>query len=176
MKRVLSILLLSALALVGARAQGNIPLLDKVEGHRVSFHYTYSLSQKGAGFTPVTDGNVTVEGNAYILQGLGMEVISDGTTRWTLDRDAKEALVEPVVKEDLFTNPALFIASYRRYMDRIHVNSQGPDSLDVTLTLDDETRARFLLKGISFGPLQGKSDFSVDEKSLSKEYVITDLR
>ena len=110
MKRVLSILFLLTLAL-GARAQGNIPLLDKVEGHRVTFHYTYSLSQKGSSFTPVTDGDVTVEGNAYIMQGLGMEVISDGTTRWTLDRDAREALVENVVKEDLFTNPALFISS-----------------------------------------------------------------
>ena len=174
MKRVLSILFLCTLAL-GARAQGNIPLLDKVEGHRVTFHYTYSLSQKGSSFTPVTDGNVTVEGNAYILQGLGMEVISDGTTRWTLDRDAREAMVEKVVKEDLFTNPALFIASYKDYMDRIKVNSSGSDSLDVTLTLDDETRARFVLKNIVFSPRKGKSDFSVEEKSLT-DYVITDLR
>ena len=174
MKRVLSILLLSALAL-GARAQGNIPLLDKVEGHRVTFHYTYSLSQKGSSFTPVTDGEVTVEGNAYILQGLGMEVISDGTTRWTLDRDAKEALVEKVQKEDLFTNPALFIASYKNYLDRIKVNSSGSNSLDVTLTLDDETKARFVLKDIVFGARKGKSDFSLSEKSLP-DYLITDLR
>ena len=79
-------------------------------------------------------------------------------------------------QEDLFTNPALFISSYRRYMDKIRVNAQGEDSLDVTLTLDDETRARFVLKGIVFGEPQGKSDFSLDEKSLSKDYVITDLR
>lgn len=174
MKRVLSILLLSALAL-GARAQGNIPLLDKVEGHRVTFHYTYSLSQKGSSFTPVTDGEVTVEGNAYILQGLGMEVVSDGTTRWTLDRDAKEALVEKVQKEDLFTNPALFIASYKNYLDRIKVNSSGSNSLDVTLTLDEETKARFVLKDIVFGARKGKSDFSLSEKSLP-DYLITDLR
>ena len=174
MKRVLSILFLMTLAL-GARAQGNIPLLDKVEGHRVRFHYTYSLSQKGSAFTPVTDGDVTVEGNAYILQGLGMEVISDGTTRWTLDRDAREALVEKVQKEDLFTNPALFIASYKNYLDRIQVNASGADSLDVTLTLDDETKARFVLKDIVFGARKGKSDFSVTEKSLP-DYLITDLR
>ena len=174
MKRVLSILLLSALAL-GARAQGNIPLLDKVEGHRVTFHYTYSLSQKGSSFTPVTDGEVTVEGNAYILQGLGMEVVSDGTTRWTLDRDAREALVEKVQKEDLFTNPALFIASYKNYLDRIKVNSSGSNSLDVTLTLDEETKARFVLKDIVFGARKGKSDFSLSEKSLP-DYLITDLR
>jgi len=174
MKRVISILFLITLVL-GVRAQGNIPLLDKVEGHRVTFHYSYSLSQKGASFTPVTEGDVTVEGNAYILQGLGMEVVSDGTTRWTLDRDAKEALVEKVQKEDLFTNPALFIASYKDYLDRIKVNASTSNSLDVTLTLDDETKARFVLKDIVFGDKKGRSDFSLTEKSLP-DYLITDLR
>ncbi len=87
-----------------------------------------------------------------------------------------EAVAETVEKEDIFTNPALFIGAYKDYMDKIKVNSQGSDSLDVTLTLDDETRARFLLQGIVYQDMQGKSDFSIDEKSLSKEYVITDLR
>lgn len=174
MKRFLGILLLSAFTF-GAFAQGNIPLLDKVQGHRVAFHYSYSLSQKGEAFTPVTEGNVTVEGNAYILQGLGMEVVSDGTTRWTLDRDAKEALVEKVEKEDLFTNPALFISSYRNYMDQLKVNASGEDFLDITLVLDQETRARFVLGSIVFSPEKGKSDFSLEEKSLPG-YLITDLR
>lgn len=174
MKRIVSILVLSFIALA-SRAQG-IPLLDRVEGHRVTFHYTYSLSQKGSDFSPVTDGDVTVEGNAYILEGLGLRVVSNGITRWTLDENAQELLVETVEQEDLFTNPALFIGSYKRYMDRIRVNAQGTDSLDVTLTLDEETKARFQLQHIGYGALEGKSDFSVDEKSLSDKYVVTDLR
>ena len=174
MKRFVSILVLSALSLC-AFAQGNIPLLDKAQGHRVTFHYTYSLSQKGEDFAPVTQGNVTVEGNAYILQGLGMEEYSDGTTRWTLDPQAKEALVEKVEKEDLFTNPALFISSYKNYLDQLKVNSSGKDFLDVTLILDEETKARFVLKDIVFSPEKGKSDFCLDEKSLPG-YLITDLR
>lgn len=175
MKRFLSTFLFLALAL-GVHAQDRIPLLDQVQGHRVSFHYTYSLSQNGSGFTPVTDGNVSLEDNAYLLQGMGVEVISDGFTRWTLDREAREALVEKVEKEDLFTNPALFIASYKNYMDKIKVNSSGKDFLDVTLTLDDQTHARFVLKDIVYGEPKGKSDFSGVEKSLSADYVITDLR
>ncbi len=175
MKRILGILFLSILTLT-ARAQGNIPLLDRVAGQRVTFHYTYSLSQKGTDYNPVTDGDVTVEENAYVLDGLGLKVISDGTTRWSLDLDAEEAVVETVQSEDLFTNPALFIGSYKRYMDKIQVNRSGEDFLDVTLTLDDETKARFQLTDIRFLPLQGKSDFSVEEKSLSEKYVVTDLR
>lgn len=174
MKRFVSVLLFSLL-LQGLQAQDGIPLLDKVAGHRVHFHYTYSLSRAGADFTPVTDGQVTVEGNAYILEGLGMKVVSDGTTRWTLDPEAKEAVVEAVQKEDLFTNPALFIGSYRDYMDKLQVNAAGSDNLDITLTLDEQTRARFVLCGIVYGDEQGKSDFSLDEKSLSG-YLVTDLR
>ena len=159
-----------------ASAQGSIPLLDKVEGHRVSFHYTYSLSRDGGDFTPVTDGEVCVEGNAYRMEGLGLKVVSDGTTRWSMDESAGEMVVEKVEKEDLFTNPALFIASYKNYREQILVNSSGKDFLDVTLTLDEDTKARFLLKDIVYGEPQGKSDFSVDGKSLSKDFVITDLR
>ena len=174
MKRLVSIVLFS-LSFWGLQAQEGIPLLDKVAGHRVHFHYTYSLSRAGADFAPVTDGQVTVEGNAYILEGLGMKVLSDGTTRWTLDPEAKEAVVEAVQKEDLFTNPALFIGSYRDYMDKLQVNAAGSDNLDITLTLDEQTRARFVLSGIVYGEEQGKSDFSLEEKSLSG-YLVTDLR
>ena len=175
MRKLVATLLLTTLALT-AMAQGGIPLLDRVEGHRVQFHYTYSLSQKGSPYKEITDGDVTVEGNAYVLEGLGLKVVSNGSTRWSIDEEAKEMVIETVEKENLFTNPALFITSYRNYLDKIRVNAQGEDSLDVTLTLEDENKAHFVLSGIRFLPQQGKSDFSVDGKSLEKSYVITDLR
>ena len=93
-----------------------------------------------------------------------------------LDRAAEELLIEKVEKEDLFTNPALFINSYKGYMDKIRVNGATSNSLDVTLVLDEETSARFVLKNIVFEDKQGKSDFTLDVKSLSDSYVITDLR
>ena len=111
-----------------------------------------------------------------MLSGLGLEMRSDGTTRWSVDREAEEVLIEKVEKEDILTNPALFISSYKGYMDRIKVNASSPNSLDVTLILDDDTAARFVLRNIVFLDKQGKSDFPLDEKSLSKSFVITDLR
>ena len=175
MRRFLTSLMALSLTLA-AFAQGSIPILDRVPGHRVQFHYTYSLSQGGKPMTQVTDGDVTVEDNAFLLSGLGLEVRSDGTTRWSIDRDAEEVLIEKVEKEDLFTNPALFISSYKGYMDKLKVNASSQNSLDVTLLLDDETAARFVLKNIVFLDKQGKSDFPLDEKSLPKSYVVTDLR
>ena len=175
MKRIvigLSAILLS----LSAFAQGSIPLLDRVPGHRVQFHYTYSLSQGGKPMTKVTDGDVTVEDNAYLLSGLGLEVRSDGVTRWSMDRAAEEVLVEKVEKDDLFTNPALFIGSYKSYMDKIRVNASSSNSLDVTLVLDEDTSARFVLKDVVFSDKKGKSDFTLDVKSLPDSFIVTDLR
>ena len=168
---------LAALLLsLAAFAQGSIPILDRVPGHRVQFHYTYSLSKGGAPMKQVTEGEVTVEDNAFLLSGLGLEVRSDGESRWSIDREAEEVLIEKVDKDDLVTNPALFIQSYKDNLDKIRVNGSSSDALDVTLVLDGETSARFVLKDIRFLPRQGKSDFTLDVKSLSKSYVITDLR
>ena len=175
MKRIVTGLAAILLSL-SAFAQGSIPILDRVPDHRVLFHYTYSLSQGGKPMTRITDGDVIVEDNAYRLSGLGLEVRSDGTTRWSVDREAEELLIETVAKEDLFTNPALFISSYKGYMDKIRVNASSSNSLDVTLVLDEETSARFVLKDIVFQDKQGKSDFTLDVKSLPDSYVITDLR
>ena len=156
MRRLLASLMALSLTL-GAFAQGSIPILDRVPGHRVQFHYTYSLSQGGKPMTQVTDGDVTVEDNAYLLSGLGLEMRSDGTTRWSVDREAEEVLIEKVEKEDILTNPALFISSYKGYMDKLKVNASSQNSLDVTLLLDDDTAARFVLRDIVFLDKQGKS-------------------
>ena len=175
MKRIVTGLTAIFLSL-SAFAQGGISLLDRVPEHRVLFHYTYSLSQGGKPMTQITDGDVIVEDNAYRLTGLGLEVRSDGATRWSMDREAEEVLIETVAKEDLFTNPALFISSYKSYMDKIRVNASSSNSLDVTLILDEETSARFVLKDIVFQDKQGKSDFTLDVKSLPDSFIITDLR
>ena len=175
MKRIVTGLAAILLSL-SAFAQGSIPILDRVPDHRVLFHYTYSLSQGGKPMTQITDGDVIVEDHAYRLSGLGLEVRSDGKTRWSMDREAEEVLIETVAKDDLFTNPALFISSYKGYMDKIRVNASSSNSLDVTLVLDEETSARFVLKDIVFEDKQGKSDFTLDVKSLPDSYLITDLR
>ena len=174
MKRLAAIAF-AFLAAVGLKAQG-LEMLDKVQGSRAVFHYTYLLSRSGADFKQVTDGDVTVEDNAYVLEGLGLKVTSDGKTRLSVDPEAREAVVETVEKEDVFTNPALFIGSWRKYAGRLKVNSSSKDSMDVTLTLDDDTRARFILTGIRFTDKKGLCDFCTDLSSLPSDYLVTDLR
>ena len=173
MKRYLLSMALLATC-IGTLAQTRIPLLDKVPGHRVQCSYTYSVSKNGGAFSEVTKGNLEVEDNAFRLDALGLRIVSDGTTRWTLDEDAREAVVEAVQKEDITANPALLIGHYAD--SDLVVNASGKDFLDVTLVLDESTRARFFLQDIVFEERQGKSDFSMDEKSLPDNYLLTDLR
>lgn len=176
MKRIVLLFAACLGACLLAGAQKRIPLLEKVPGHRVSCSYAYSLSKDGAPFSEVTSGSLEVEDNAFRLDALGLRLLSDGTIRWTLDDEAKEAVVETVSREDIVTNPALLLSEYTRFGDQITVNGSSDTSLDVTLELDSATRARFVLKDIVFSAKQGKSDFSLEEKSLPKDYLVTDLR
>ena len=169
-----AVLFVSGLA---ASAQGRIPLLDKASGHRVSFDYSYLVSLKGEDMHEVTSGKMTVEDNCFSLTGLGLSIISDGESRWTLDKEAKEALVESVDEDDVITNPAILISSYAGFGDNLKVNSSGSDYIDLTLRLDEKSSARFILKNIVYSNPKGeKKDFTLDVKSLGPDYVVTDLR
>ena len=166
-------LLLCAMSL---SAQGSIPLLDKVAGHRATFEYRYLISEDGKPFREVTSGNVTVEDNAFRLTGLNLEIISDGITRWSMDPEAKEILIETVEKDNIFTNPSILISSYRDHFDMIKVKSSGSDSLDAVVTFDDRVKGEFILKNVKYLPKGDKKDFTLDVKSLEKGFVVTDLR
>ena len=175
MRRRFTLLILTLLS-CSVFAQERIALLDRASGKRVSFDYSYSLIQNGVDGEEVTSGHVSVQGNAFRLDGLGLEIRSDGTTRWTMDPAAKELLIETVDGEDLLTNPALLVLDYRRHPGLLKVRSEGPDSLDVEVHLDGRTAAHLVLTGVTFdeeGPL---SDYVLEPASLGKDYVVTDLR
>jgi hypothetical protein len=59
------------------------------------------------------EGNVKIQGNPFMLEGNGLEVWCDGSTRWTVDRMSEEALVEYVddSADSYATNPALMISA-----------------------------------------------------------------
>ena len=174
MKRILCILLSLVPLLAFAQGRG-IALLDKAAGKRVTFDYVYSLDQ-GDGMKEVTRGSVIAQDNCFIVSGLGLKNYSDGNTLWMVDESAKEVVIDAVVNDDVFSNPALLISSYRNYMDGIKVNHEGSDSLDLTITLDEETMIRFKLTSVRFADPADASEFSLDVSALPSSYVVTDLR
>lgn len=177
--RRLVITAISLLVCALSYAQGGtvtIPQLDKAAGKRVCFHYEYSLSKDSGDFSKVTEGDVLVEDNAYSLDGLGLSIVCDGKTRWTYDPSAGEVVIESAEQDNILTNPALLISSYRAYGSALHVKGGSKDSLDVVYDVDDDVHARFVLKGIRYCEPEGKSDFTFDVKSLPEGSVVTDLR
>lgn len=174
MKKILCILLSLVPLLCFAQGRG-IALLDKAAGKRVTFDYVYSLDQ-GKGMSEVTRGSVTAQGNCFVVSGLGLKSYSDGTVLWMVDENAKEVVIDAVVNDDVFTNPALMISSYRNFMDQIKVNREGSDSLDLTITLDDNTKVRFVLSSVRFADHSSLSEFTFQTSALPSSYVVTDLR
>ena len=175
MKRILCIVLSLVPLLAFAQGRG-IALLDKAAGKRVSFDYVYSLDQ-GEGMKEVTKGSVVAQGNCFVVSGLGLKNYSDGSALWMMDESAGEVVIDSVANDDVFSNPALLISSYRNYLDIIKVNREGSDSLDLTITLDEDTRVRFKLTSVRFAdPTSDTSDFILDVSALPSSYVVTDLR
>ena len=154
----------------------SIPQLDRAAGKRVSFHYEYLLSRDGGDFSKVTEGDVLTEDNAYRLDGLGLTVVCNGETRWTYDPSASEVVIESAENDNILTNPALLISSYRGYGNALHVKSGSRNSLDVVYDVDQDVKARFILTGIEYSDTKGKTDFTFDVKSVSEGAVVTDLR
>lgn len=175
MRRWITLFLMTLLS-CSVLAQEHIALLDKASGKRVTFAYRYSLIQKGVEGDEVTSGHVSVQGNAFRLDGLGLEILSDGATRWTMDPQAKEVLIEAVDGEDLLTNPALLVLDYRNHPGLLKLRKEGPDSLDVEVHLDENTVVHLLLSDVRFNEEGPLSDYVLEPASMGKDYVVTDLR
>lgn len=85
-------------------------LQERAASSEISFSYTYSASSGKVSMSG--RGEVLLHGDAYRLEVDGLEVYCDGKDRWTLDKKAREAVVEPVAPgdADLSANPALLLS------------------------------------------------------------------
>lgn len=85
-------------------------LQERAASSEISFSYTYSASSGKVSMSG--QGEVLLHGDAYRLEVDGLEVYCDGKDRWTLDRKAREVVVEPVAPgdADLSANPALLLS------------------------------------------------------------------
>ncbi|MBR4166836.1 MAG: outer membrane lipoprotein carrier protein LolA [Bacteroidales bacterium] len=117
MKKTAIILAAAALALFsipsGAKSKTLGSFIDKVSSSLVTFDYSFTMQTTKSKTKMTGSGNVKVQGNAFFMEGNGMEVWCDGSTRWTIDRFAEEALVESVSEsyDSYATNPALMITA-----------------------------------------------------------------
>ena len=112
MKRLfLSLALLSAAFLSALAADDLRTLTKKMAESRVTFSYAYETVRDG--IVMKGGGTVAAQGEAFRMEGNGLEIVSDGTTRWTADAETKELFIEPVDRSaaDFVSNPARLLAN-----------------------------------------------------------------
>ena len=123
----------------GAKSKTLGSFIEKVSSSFVSFNYTFSMQPAGSKSKMTGEGKVKVQDNYFFLEGNGLEVWCDRSTRWTIDRISEEALVEPVdgSSESFATNPALMITAVDEAFEEVSFGSSkfGGKTVDAsTLT------------------------------------------
>jgi len=173
----------------------------KVAASRVSFSYGYEMNSdvlvKG-------DGTASVQGEAFRVEVDGLEIICDGKTRWTVDSDSKEVILENVDGVDYADNPVLLVTSFdkafrevsrstadvagKKYLkvDFAPKTASGITSLTVFFSGDELVRAKvglrdgastiFTVSDMKFAEPSQDGTFSCDVAALDGSWVKTDLR
>lgn len=149
------LLLAFSLCLSNAAAIGSTPpeggmkaareILDRRFDARISLTYNCSISTTN-GTLVLLSGSLVLQGDCYHAKGNGLEIYSDGHTRWTVDRESKEVYIESSTG-----TPEVF-----RYEDSVK-----------ELSLTD---IRY------FPANADTSEFFFNTDSLGDEWIVTDLR
>ena len=97
---VLLILLISSITLAQEQQRAEA-LLDEVSENLAQFNniaitFTYELVNRKELIQQKEKGSLIVEGDAYILKLMGIEQISDGINKHTINVDNEEVLIEPL--------------------------------------------------------------------------------
>ena len=116
MRKSIIITILAVFAFVDpadAKSRTLSDFIGKVSSSLVRFDFSFTMTSPRSKAKMTGSGDVRVQDNAFVMNGNGLEVWCDGSTRWTVDRLAAEALVEKVEDsaESYSTNPALMITS-----------------------------------------------------------------
>ena len=203
MKTLRIISSLAALA-VSVSAFADDPVKDfssRVSGSRVSFSYKYEMN---ADVRVTGRGNAIVQGDSFKVDVDGMEMISDGKTRWTVDSEAKEIVIEKVEGTDFVDNPILIVTSFENSFKEISRNREkvqgrdclvvdfapvdvsgiatlamvfsGNDLVRVVVGLEGGATTIFDVSDMKFLYPENNGMFSYDLSALDSTWVKTDLR
>jgi len=199
MNRILICIAVFVMAAFSAMAQGDSldKLVKALDEQSASFDYTFSTS----GSLKLTgSGIVKVQGACFYLKGNGLEVWSDGESIWTLDTAAKELYIDSVDQSGTdISNPAQILGSAEtaftkqlatsdmvvlvpkgrsevKQIKLVMKDKVNPILTKVSATTSDGTVTDFVIKNMKYGKTLPMEQFKLDEKTLSKDYIITDLR
>lgn len=147
------------------------------DGQRYKMRYSCELKQDGKSYK--TDGDVMVQGAAFVLTADGLKVYNDCATMWVIDTKAKEVTVDQGSTADFVSDPLAALPFFGINTNKATVKtvSDADGALrgyDITLSSGSMVLLRIKKKErVGDGPL---SDFSFDVSTLSKGYVVNNLK
>lgn len=162
----ISILLLAGLTVF---AQDPVAMLrEKLEKGRVTLDYRYDIN----GQVPFGgSGTVTIQGYCYHSVGDGLETWCNGSTKWTIDIDAKEVYVEAAEGAEEIEN---IVETYLAHITDVNGDAKGLTGTFVNPS--DGTKVNIKLSNIKYGPVSGgKKDFTFNTTRLDDSWFITTL-
>lgn len=187
-----------------ANGDGNAALqclTDRLDRQCLNFDYSYNV----VGKTVLKgSGHVTTQGNAYVMEGNGVRIVSDGVSRWMIDEEAGEVVIESVDGyADIVANPILCLRNWKEYFKVTSESKNSDGSVTVCLSpnaagisssvtamsvtfrngeivrsemdLRKEGHIRLEMSNVKWSDLLPASSFSYDA-SKNKSFIITDLR
>lgn len=123
--------------------------------------FDFSFTAEGD-MTVTGNGSAVIQDDCYHVDTNGLDIWCDGQTRWTIDKESKEVYIEDAGN----------VASFIDYMDTRKLEGT---SGRVELGLTDGTEVHLDVKNLNMTDPQNLC-FTFDTGTLSKDYVITDLR
>lgn len=179
-------------------------LTETAANSALSFKYGYEAVKGNIRMTG--EGNVCIQGCAYMLEVDGISFYCDGETRWTVDGNAKEVVIESVggLAEDIYSNPVLLVVRaddmfVRDFESTAVFNGEslrqvtlrprlGTALLSVSLyfkglllrgaaaSAEDGTDTVIYVRDLKEDTKKPLASFRFDDKGLDASWVITDLR
>ncbi len=163
-------ILLAAAWCLSLQAQDRTAALKQLlEGSRVSFTYALTTTDN----LPIrTDGTALIDGACYRISGNGLDIYCDGSTKWTVDTEAREVYLETS------DGTREFLADPAAWLGQVHNLTVGERAVSgVFVDPAQGTEISFRFTSITGTSLSGSTEgFSFDVSSLGKDWIITDLR
>lgn len=132
----------------------------------------YEFAYKVSGVKTIGDGTIDIQGNAYHMQGNGIEMFCDGKSTWVIDEAAGEVVIESADSQDAgyVANPVIMLMN----IDDI-ASSYNLSGNVITLELSDGTTLEIKVNSMTPSGIKKTEDFRPPYKFDSK-WIVTDLR
>ncbi len=157
MKKLLLIISLISIANINAQNDpAAVKLLDKVSKKLNSYQniyaeFKYALNNKNAGVKQETKGKITIQGDKFYANYMGIDDIYDGQKRYQIIHENEEINISSHKEDDEFTPNKIFSfykKGYRQLMD-IKQNIKGRIIQYVKLIpKDSNSPEKYILLGI----------------------------